>query len=150
MTPCVCVRNSGHYFVHGYTQAFFVRELRCRGLHGRKKWRSLFGLIRLHPEQGQGIHKSLLHYFTQCHVYVPDIQNEIINLMSEIVKEHIVKEVGESWYTLKVDATKDPTGCENIFVLRYVDDSCRLWKILLNMITSKKYDALSLTEQVIT
>ena len=39
-----------------------------------------------------------------------DIQNHIIELMSMIVTEQIVKDVGESWFTLKVDGTKDPTG----------------------------------------
>ena len=49
-----------------------------------------------------------------------DIQNQIIELMSTIVTEQIVKDVGESWFTLKVDGTKDPTGSENVsIVVRY-------------------------------
>ena len=42
-----------------------------------------------------------------------DIQSYIIEWMSTIVTEQIVKDVGESWFTLKVDGTKDPTGSEN-------------------------------------
>ncbi|CAL9701672.1 unnamed protein product [Knipowitschia caucasica] len=42
--------------------------------------------------------------------------------MSTIVTEQIVKDVGESWFTLKMDGTKDPTGRENVsIVVRYVD-----------------------------
>ncbi|MGH0134881.1 UNVERIFIED_CONTAM: hypothetical protein FKN15_067579 [Acipenser sinensis] len=55
------------------------------------------------------------------------IQNEIIGLMSEVVTEEIVKEIGDSWYTLKVDGTKDPTGCKNIsIVLCYVGENNRV------------------------
>lgn len=41
-----------------------------------------------------------------------DIQNSLIEIMSTLVTEHIVKEVGESFYTIKVDGTRDPTGRE--------------------------------------
>ena len=56
--------------------------------------------------------------------------------MSEVVTEEIVKEVGESWYTLKVDGTKDPSGCENIsIVLRYVGENNRVceWQRVKNV-----------------
>ncbi|KAL7395107.1 hypothetical protein ABVT39_010232 [Epinephelus coioides] len=56
-----------------------------------------------------------------------DIQNNLIDVMSALVREHIVKEVGESFYTLKADGTRDPTGRENIsIVLRFVNELCEL------------------------
>ncbi|MGH0177781.1 UNVERIFIED_CONTAM: hypothetical protein FKN15_075844 [Acipenser sinensis] len=78
-----------------------------------------------------------------------DIQNEIIGLMSEVVTEEIMKEIGDSWYTLKVDGTKDPTGCENIsIVLSYVGENNHVCERLLSMATSKECDALSLINLV--
>ncbi|KAK0146221.1 Zinc finger MYM-type protein 1 [Merluccius polli] len=78
------------------------------------------------------------------------IQNEIIEIMSTIITEEIVKDIGEAWYTLKVDGTKDPTGCENVsIVLRYVDTSNTVRKRLVSMATSKQYDAMSLTQLVL-
>ena len=43
-----------------------------------------------------------------------DIQNGIIELMSTLVTEHTVEEVGDAFYSIKVDGTRDPTGRENI------------------------------------
>ena len=71
--------------------------------------------------------------------------------MSKVVTEEIVKEVGDSWYALKVDRTKDPTGCENIsIVLRYVSEINRVCERQLSMATSKECDALSLTNLVLS
>ncbi|CAJ1057873.1 uncharacterized protein LOC128440739 [Xyrichtys novacula] len=80
------------------------------------------------------------------------IQNEIIELMSKIITEEIVNEIGDVWYTLKVDGTKDPTGCENIsIVLRFVDKSDNSVKErLISMPTSKHCDAKSLTQLVLS
>ena len=78
------------------------------------------------------------------------IQNEIIEIMSTIITEEIVKDIGEAWYTLKVDGTKDPTGCENIsIVLRYVDTSNTVRERLVSMATTKQCDAKSLTQLVL-
>ncbi|KAI2658679.1 Zinc finger MYM-type protein 1 [Labeo rohita] len=79
-----------------------------------------------------------------------DVQNDLIELMSTIVTEHIVKDVGESWFTVKVDGTKDPTGSENVsIVLRYVDQNCSVKERLLSMLTTDKCDALSLSNMVL-
>ncbi|GAA6096618.1 zinc finger MYM-type protein 1-like [Tachysurus ichikawai] len=43
--------------------------------------------------------------------------------MSNIVTDAIVNEIGESWFMLKVDGTRDPTGMENIsIVVRYLGE----------------------------
>lgn len=78
-------------------------------------------------EGGSGLFLSMLYYTIQkdpelasvvktiprnatytCH----DMQNELIRTLSNVVTEAIVEEVGDSYYTLKVDGTRDPTGCE--------------------------------------
>jgi len=80
-----------------------------------------------------------------------NIQNEIIENMSEIVTEEIVKEIGDEWYTLKVDGTKDPTGFENIsIVLRYVDKTNCVKERLVSMATTQHFDAMSLTKLILS
>ncbi len=79
-----------------------------------------------------------------------DIQNHIIELMSTIVTEQIVKDVGESWFTLKVDGTKNPTGSENVsIVVQYMDKDNKMQERLLSMQTTDKCDAESLTNVVL-
>ncbi|KAI2645227.1 Zinc finger MYM-type protein 1 [Labeo rohita] len=83
-----------------------------------------------------------------CH----DIQNEIISLLSEVVTEAIVKEVGDSYYTLKVDGTRDPTGCENIsIVIRFVNESesYEVAERLLTVATAEMGDARTLTDTIL-
>ena len=54
----------------------------------------------------------------------PQIQNEIVEIMSKLVTEEIVRQVGDSWYSIKVDGTRDPLGQENISVIvRFVDEN---------------------------
>uniref|UniRef100_H2ZUD4 TTF-type domain-containing protein n=1 Tax=Latimeria chalumnae TaxID=7897 RepID=H2ZUD4_LATCH len=81
-----------------------------------------------------------------CH----DIQNEIIEIMSDTVKEEIVREIGNSWYTVKVDGTRDPTGCGNIsIVIRFLAENYDIKERLLTRATTDAFDALSLTNTVI-
>ena len=47
----------------------------------------------------------------------PDMQNELIAAMSSVVTEGIKRKIGNFWYTIKVDSTKDPTGVENICLI---------------------------------
>ena len=37
--------------------------------------------------------------------------------MSEALTQEIIREVGDSWYTLKVDGTKDLVGMENVSIV---------------------------------
>ena len=47
----------------------------------------------------------------------PDMQNQPIAAMSSAVIEGIEQEIGNPWYIIKVDGTKDPTGVENIYII---------------------------------
>ncbi|CAK6983693.1 zinc finger MYM-type protein 1-like [Scomber scombrus] len=79
-----------------------------------------------------------------------DIQNNLIDVMSALVREHIVKEVGESFYTLKVDGTRDPTGRENIsIVLRFLNGLCEPTERLLTIATADQGDAVTLTDTIL-
>ena len=79
-----------------------------------------------------------------------DIQNQLLSAMSSVVTEAIIEEVGEAWYTLKADGTKDPTGTENVsIVVRYFHEKTRkITERLLTMTTSQLCDAQSLTDLI--
>ena len=54
----------------------------------------------------------------------PQIQNEIVEIMSKLVTEEIVRQVGDSWYSIKVGGKWDPLGQENIYVVaRFVAEN---------------------------
>ncbi|KAJ3582910.1 hypothetical protein NHX12_000116 [Muraenolepis orangiensis] len=79
-----------------------------------------------------------------------DIQNDIIDLMSKVVTEHIVEEIGDSFNTVTMDGTRDPTGCENIsIVLRFVDENYVIKERLLTIATAVAGDAKTLTQTLI-
>ncbi len=78
-------------------------------------------------------------------------QNYVIANLSSLVTEEIVREVADSWYTIKVDGTRDPTGIENIsIIVRFVKDNCEVTERLLSMTTTEKGDAQTLTNTIIT
>lgn len=71
------------------------------------------------------------------------MQNDmIIEMMSKLVTEEIVRQVGDSWYSIKVDGTRDPLGQENISVVVCFVGVCER---LLVMATFEKGDAEALT-----
>ena len=45
------------------------------------------------------------------------MQNKLIAAMSSVATEGIKQEIRNSWYAIKVDGTKDPTGVKNIFII---------------------------------
>ena len=72
--------------------------------------------------------------------------------MSTLVTEHIVEEVGDEFYSIKVDGTRDPTGRENIsIVLRFIDaHTSEIRERLLTIATAEEGDAKTLTQTVIS
>ena len=66
--------------------------------------------------------------------------------------EHIVEEVGDEFYSIKVDGTRDPTGRENIsIVLRFIDaHTSEIRERLLTIATAEEGDAKTLTQTVIS
>lgn len=60
--------------------------------------------------------------------------------------------MADSYYTLKVDGTCDPTGCENIsIVIRFVNESesCEVAERLLTVATAEMGDARTLTDTIL-
>ena len=68
----------------------------------------------------------------------PDMQNKLIAAMSSVITEDVKREIGNSWYTVKVVGTKDPNGVENI-------------SIIIRFLTStNSSDAKSITDVILT
>ena len=65
---------------------------------------------------------------------------------------HIVEEVGDEFYSIKVDGTRDPNGRENIsIVLRFIDaHTSEIRERLLTIATAEEGDAKTLTQTVIS
>ena len=54
----------------------------------------------------------------------PDIQNEILSIMSLYFQREINSEISGKWFTIMVDETTDLSNTEQmVFCLRYVDDN---------------------------
>lgn len=52
----------------------------------------------------------------------PDIQNEILFIMSHFIQREIADAVSGQWFTIMVDETTDQSNLEQmVFCLRYVD-----------------------------
>jgi hypothetical protein len=79
-----------------------------------------------------------------------DIHNDIIQIMTDLVTQTIVDEVGDAKFTIKVDGARDPTGRENIsIVIRYVnDESGEIKERLLCLATSEKFGASDLADVI--
>lgn len=81
-----------------------------------------------------------------------DVQNELISLLSKVVTQAIVKEVGYSYYTVKVECTRDPTGCENISIaiwFVYENESFEESERRLTIATAEMGDARTLTDTIL-
>ncbi|KAI7812918.1 hypothetical protein IRJ41_012057 [Triplophysa rosa] len=104
--------------------------------------------IKKHPLLADAVKTLPRNATYTCH----DIQNELIGLLSDVVTESIVKEVGNSYYTLKVDGTRDPTGCKNMsIVIQFVKEyeSCKVVEFLLTIATTEMGDAQTLTDTIL-
>ncbi len=70
--------------------------------------------------------------------------------MSTLVTEEIVREVGDAFYTVKVDGTRDPTGTENVsIVICFVDDNFEVKERLLSVTMAAHGDTATITETII-
>lgn len=83
----------------------------------------------------------------------PDIQNDIIKLLSECVREKIAEDIKNAdvpWYTILADGTKDKKGNENFAIgIRYVKDG-KAVESTLSIKTTSDLDAQSLTNLILT
>ena len=64
--------------------------------------------------------------------------------------EAIVKDIGTHWFSIKVDGTRNPTGCENvsIVVLFISEETMEVTERLVTMATTQVGDAATLTDNI--
>jgi hypothetical protein len=79
----------------------------------------------------------------------PAIQNEIIEILSDMVRESVVADIRNAdvpWFTLMEDGTRDKNNRENIsIVIRYVKNE-KVFESLLGIYTTKELDAKNFTD----
>ena len=81
----------------------------------------------------------------------PSFQNEIIGLLAKLVREQIVLELGDNWYSLLCDSTRDATGIENVsIVLRFVTEDGYVRERLLCIEQVTQFDAVSETTSILS
>ncbi|GAA6101081.1 zinc finger MYM-type protein 1-like [Tachysurus ichikawai] len=69
--------------------------------------------------------------------------------MSHIGTDAIVEEVGDPWYTIEMDLTRDTTGCENIsIVIRFVSALNETTEHFLTKATADASDVNTLTNKI--
>ena len=81
----------------------------------------------------------------------PDMQNKLIAAMSSVVTIDIKQEIGNSWYTIKVDGAKDPTGVENTStIIRFLQrQSLKVADCLLISSSNNSDDEKSITDVIL-
>ncbi|XP_065312853.1 uncharacterized protein LOC135922400 [Gordionus sp. m RMFG-2023] len=82
----------------------------------------------------------------------PQIQNEVISIMADMVLEHISDKYNKSempFFCLKADETKDASGCENLsIIIRYIF-SGEIQENLIGIINLECLSAESITDCIL-
>ena len=76
------------------------------------------------------------------------MQNKLIAAMSSVVTEVSKQEIGNSWYTIKVDGTKDPAGVD-IIICSLNEHSLKVQERLLILSSTYSGDAKSITNLIL-
>ena len=79
------------------------------------------------------------------------MQNEHMAAMSSVVTEGIEQEIENSWGTIKVDGTKDPTSVENISIIirLFNEHFLKVAERLLVLSSTDSNDAKSITDVIL-
>lgn len=128
---------------------------------------ALRGHFNIEDYEERGLFKNLFEYtlkkdkyLLECQLQIPknatytspEIQNEIITVITEIVRENIVQEINSAdvnWFTLLEDGTRDKNNRENISIaIRYVKEG-KVKESLLILTTTKKLDAETFTRETL-
>ena len=88
----------------------------------------------------------------KCNVHQSRYANKLVAAISSVVTEGIRQEIGNPWYTVKVDGTKDPNGVENIsIIIRFFNElSLKVAERLLVLSSTDSGDAKSFTDVILT
>ena len=132
-------------------QFLTVNELALRGRYDieEAEEKSLFrSLFEFTLQRDEKLAECCQHIPANANYQSPDIQNEVITLMTEIVREDIVQDIKTGdvpWYTLLEDGMRDRNNRENVaLAIRYVKDG-KAQESLLSIEASTKLDASSFT-----
>lgn len=80
----------------------------------------------------------------------PQFQNEVIGLLANLVRECVVKDLADNWYTVLCDETRDIAGIKNLAIaIRFVDENNEIREHLLCTGIVNKFDAVSLTDALL-
>ncbi|XP_031329369.1 zinc finger protein 862-like [Photinus pyralis] len=128
---------------------------------------ALRGNYNLEEHTERGLFNKLFEYtlrkdkfLAECQIHIPrnaiytspEIQNEIIEVMAEMVRSNITNSINNAdvkWFTLLEDGTKDRNNRENVAIgIRYVKDG-KVRESLLQIITKKKLDANTFTAETL-
>ncbi|XP_045460337.1 zinc finger MYM-type protein 1-like [Harmonia axyridis] len=133
-------------------QFLVVNELALRGNYvlEEKKEQGLFqNLFEYTCMKDPNLKEAFSHIPQNATYHSPEIQNQIIQAMVQVVQNSIVKDIKESdvnWFTLMEDGTRDKNNRENIAIaIRYVKDGI-VNESLLTVTTTEHLDAATFTE----
>ena len=79
----------------------------------------------------------------------PDIQNEILSIMSHFIQREIADAVSGQWFTIMVDETTDQSNLEQmVFCLRYVDCNLNVHEEFVGLYSLESTSADSIVSTV--
>ena len=98
-------------------QSAFRRKIDAFESEGKGRMGLLLSLFNYTVEKDQclpAIIKTIPRNATYTSFHM---QSELIAAMSSVVTEDFKQEIGNSWYTIKVGGTKNPSGVNNISLI---------------------------------
>ena len=79
----------------------------------------------------------------------PDIQNEILSIMSHFIQREIADAVSGQWFTIMVDETTDQSNLEQmVFCLRYVDCNLNVYEEFVGLYSLESTSADSVVSNI--
>lgn len=112
---------------------------------------NFFSLLQLIGNHDSIVAKKCAELPRNAKYTAPKIQNEVLNLLADMIRKQIIKEVKSSkYFALIVDESKDVSKSEQVsFVLRYYLKG-QVYESFLQFEAAKKLDAKSLTNKILS
>ena len=136
-------------------QFLAVNELALRGSYvmEEEKERGLFiSLFNYTLKKDKVLEEAIKHIPKNVKYTSPEIQNEIIGILGELVRQSIVDDMKKSdvpWFTLLEDGTRDRNNRENVSIgIRFVKDGI-VHESLLGIYVTDKMDAKTFTDMTL-
>ncbi|KAJ3652218.1 hypothetical protein Zmor_018201 [Zophobas morio] len=136
-------------------QFLAVNEVALRGTYSLEEneviglFNNLFSFMLKKDEQPADAYKIMPQ---NANYRSPEIQNEIIQILADMVKEQNVNDIKSadvSWHTILVDGTKDKNRRENVaLAIRYVKNG-QVAESILCIKTCDKFDTATFTDIIL-